>query len=211
MKKFVQFIKENHKVGDKVEYYGRMHRVVRILDDGKFRISSPSKYERPVVVNADDIKPWQKKEPAYTNPRGTCQICGGNFGVKTGAMPHHGYRRPGSGWQTNSCEGAKHPPFEKSRDVLGKHIEGLKKSIEHHTDQVRFHSTDHGEKIGRTEIRYVGSHKMPKFVEYEPDHPRYLEVKKQMVNNHGKQAQLAAMSLEHQSKRHANWKPSDKE
>jgi hypothetical protein len=49
-----------------------------------------------------------------------CQICGRLIQAKKGLIAHHGYKRPdrGSGWQTASCMGAKHLPYEVSRDLI---------------------------------------------------------------------------------------------
>ena len=51
--------------------------------------------------------------------RGTCQCCGGDVAVEGGEAEwqrtrtaHHGYTRPGYGWQTASCEGARSLPYE---------------------------------------------------------------------------------------------------
>ena len=52
----------------------------------------------------------------------TCQICGRPILAETGVIAHHGYQRPGEGWQTSSCFGARHLPFEVSRDRLGEYI-----------------------------------------------------------------------------------------
>lgn len=49
----------------------------------------------------------------------TCQCCGIRYLANTGTIAHHAYERPGQGWQTASCMGAKYPPFEASRDRLG--------------------------------------------------------------------------------------------
>jgi len=48
----------------------------------------------------------------------TCQICGRAIKAKNGIIAHHGYTRPGDGWQTTSCIGARELPYEKSRDVI---------------------------------------------------------------------------------------------
>lgn len=58
----------------------------------------------------------------------TCQICGRPIKANTGKIAHHGYKRPhrGSGWQTRSCMGARHLPYEQSCDVLPKAIEQVK-------------------------------------------------------------------------------------
>lgn len=56
----------------------------------------------------------------------TCQCCAKKYLANTGLMAHHGYERPGGGWQTSSCFGARHLPFEVSRDTLGDMIVSLK-------------------------------------------------------------------------------------
>jgi len=48
----------------------------------------------------------------------TCQICGRAILAKTGRIAHHGYKRPGNGWQTSSCYGARHRPYEVARDAI---------------------------------------------------------------------------------------------
>ncbi|QOZ66409.1 hypothetical protein [Bradyrhizobium arachidis] len=55
----------------------------------------------------------------------TCQCCGRQILANTGVIALHGYRRPGDGWQTASCDGAKFLPFEVSRDRLGYSIRWL--------------------------------------------------------------------------------------
>lgn len=48
----------------------------------------------------------------------TCQICARPIKANKGYIAHHGYRRPGGGWQTSSCRGAKHLPYEQSCDLI---------------------------------------------------------------------------------------------
>ncbi|MDE2096554.1 MAG: hypothetical protein KGL39_04850 [Patescibacteria group bacterium] len=60
----------------------------------------------------------------------TCQICGRPIFAELGLIAHHGYERPGEGWQTESCIGARELPFETSRDVLGNHIVALENALE---------------------------------------------------------------------------------
>jgi hypothetical protein len=55
----------------------------------------------------------------------TCQICGRGILANAGTIAHHGYQRPGLGWQTGSCWGAKYPPLQASRDRLGEIITDL--------------------------------------------------------------------------------------
>ena len=56
----------------------------------------------------------------------TCQICGRPILAERGKIAHHGYTRPGDGWQSASCYGAMALPFEISRDALGDYIKNLK-------------------------------------------------------------------------------------
>lgn len=48
----------------------------------------------------------------------TCQCCARKHLANTGKIAHHGYERPGYGWQTASCMGARELPFEVDRDAL---------------------------------------------------------------------------------------------
>jgi hypothetical protein len=54
-----------------------------------------------------------------------CQCCDKLFLANTGLMAHHGYQRPGGGWQTASCMGARYLPLEVSRDRLAELIKSL--------------------------------------------------------------------------------------
>lgn len=59
----------------------------------------------------------------------TCQICGRPILAETGVIAHHGYQRPGDGYQTASCYGARELSFEVSRDLLGTYIVGLRDGL----------------------------------------------------------------------------------
>ena len=60
----------------------------------------------------------------------TCQCCGRQIFAQTGTIAHHGYERPGYGWQTASCMGAKYLPFEVSRNRLADLILSLQQMID---------------------------------------------------------------------------------
>lgn len=69
--------------------------------------------------------------------RGLCQGCGREWALKNGVITHHGYKRPGGGWQTSSCSGARYAPLSKSCDrtehLIGHfmtRIEQLRRDIE---------------------------------------------------------------------------------
>jgi hypothetical protein len=71
-----------------------------------------------------------------------CQCCGRLILANTGTIAHHGYSRPGSGWQTASCMGAKYLPFETSRDQLGVMIKVIEQMIADHEDHIHRISTE---------------------------------------------------------------------
>lgn len=79
-------------------------------------------------------EPWRKKfhaesravKPDADENRMHCQCCGRAILANLGTIAHHGYERPGHGWQTGSCMGAKELPFEVDRSALGRMIGFLK-------------------------------------------------------------------------------------
>lgn len=81
---------------------------------------------RVAIMAAPVVKPTTRprtaKQLADDARRRTCQICGRPIYAEVGVIAHHGYERPGLGWQTASCPGARELPFEVSRDVLVAHI-----------------------------------------------------------------------------------------
>lgn len=61
--------------------------------------------------------------------RKECQICGRAIKAKRGRIAHHGYTRPGHGWQTSSCRGARHYPYDVAHNALDAEITRLAKMI----------------------------------------------------------------------------------
>lgn len=59
----------------------------------------------------------------------TCQVCGRAIKAGRGKIALHGYRRPGQGWQTGSCFGARYRPFEVACDALKAAIEAAGRFI----------------------------------------------------------------------------------
>jgi hypothetical protein len=77
--------------------------------------------------------PFEKVKPLTT---GTCQICGREIGTTMGVIAHHGYTRPGHGWQTSSCWGAKHVAYEVGHDALDSLIPVIQAQLSLHTEQL---------------------------------------------------------------------------
>ena len=64
-----------------------------------------------------------------------CQCCGRAIHAAAGTIAHHGYQRPGHGWQTQSCFGAKRLPWEVDRGAVADLIEHLKRILERSIEQ----------------------------------------------------------------------------
>lgn len=68
--------------------------------------------------------PYEKNKPLTT---GHCQICAREIGTTVGLIAHHGYQRPGTGWQTQSCFGARYRSYEVACDALPIYIDMMKR------------------------------------------------------------------------------------
>lgn len=82
---------------------------------------------KPLIVKRGD-GPTEKQIAAAKAREGhemTCQCCARGIFAERGKIAHHGYERPGDGWQTASCMGAMYAPFETSRTRLADMIIGL--------------------------------------------------------------------------------------
>jgi hypothetical protein len=109
---------------------------------GKIYAAMPAAVKIANVLRADRdafkaaalvAKPKTKtaiKQEARAAVAKTCQICGRDIFAERGNIAHHGYQRPGDGYQTASCYGAMHLPFEVSRDRLGAYLALLADQIE---------------------------------------------------------------------------------
>ncbi len=67
----------------------------------------------------------------------TCQICGRGIFANTGLIAHHGYERPGDGWQTASCRGARELPYETDRTILAEDIVMLKDRLARQQERLK--------------------------------------------------------------------------
>lgn len=78
---------------------------------------------KPLIKKRNELpKVKSAKQIAHEADAMTCQCCERQIFAKLGTIAHHGYERPGYGWQTASCMGAKRLPFEVDRSALGEMI-----------------------------------------------------------------------------------------
>jgi hypothetical protein len=97
-------------------------------------LSFESEDEAKAHIVAHYREPYRKRFHAETraikaddsSSRMHCQCCGRAILANLGTIAHHGYERPGHGWQTGSCMGAKRLPFESDRTALGEMIKFLR-------------------------------------------------------------------------------------
>ncbi len=86
--------------------------------------------EKQQAIKTAKIITKALQEQADLGLRMTCQICGRDIQSNRGYVSHHGYQRPGHGYQTNSCEGALHLPIEASTSELATYIVGLQLGLQ---------------------------------------------------------------------------------
>ena len=79
----------------------------------------------------------EKIRTVNSNTLSHCQICEREIKASKGLIAHHGYQRPGDGWQTDSCMGARQLPYEESRDIIPKAIQQINNFIGLKTAEIK--------------------------------------------------------------------------
>jgi hypothetical protein len=126
---------------------------------------------------------------------GTCQICEREIKHKKGLIAHHGYKRPGQGWQTDSCAGAKNLPYEKSRDLIPKVIEFIKIFIRKTENEIQ--------NIKLKNLPVPNILLKDKFI--ESTNPSYKIRQEEHINRLEYQIKSAIKEKERLIKRYENW------
>lgn len=88
------------------------------------------RYGRRRQLTAEETKANADRKAQRQAATMTCQCCFRKYLANTGTIAHHGYQRPGDGYQTASCMGAKYSPLEVDRDRLGTLINALKAQVD---------------------------------------------------------------------------------
>jgi hypothetical protein len=150
----------------------------------------------------------------------TCQICAREIQAKSGRIAHHGYRRPGHGWQTASCFGAKYRPYEVACDAIAAGIAACERFIARNDERVAdlfaAPPADYVEKnawgvVKRTVIRPEGFD--PHLVRHTfGEDSRYAFRFHEQINTLRRQQVAARADIAFMNERLAAWKPAtDKE
>lgn len=131
----------------------------------------------------------------------TCPCCFRQIAVVNGTMAHHGYERPGYGYQTASCPGIRFRPLEISDEGLRFMIE----QTEHQLGTLEKRLADFGSLTSLVRTSRNG-----KPVTITPDDPQWSRALQN--HKHGLESKIrqAAKSLEIYKERHAAWTPAAK-
>ena len=141
----------------------------------------------------------------YVNPnqiRGTCAWCLRDIAIdRSGLMAHHGYERPDTGWQTQSCPGIGFKNLEVSLDGLKEHI----KAIEHFRDR-KINELDYLPKVVSLTIRVRvrGGGTVEEVIGKED--PRWREAQQNQSRALQGLISQAKIDLDHYNKKLHEWK-----
>lgn len=144
--------------------------------------------------------------------RCTCQICGRSIHAALGTIAHHGYRRPGEGYQTASCYGAKRLPFEVDRTALGEWIVMLQRMLvneEQHLANLRTGTVvlkaEEVKRDARGNRVLENGQSVMIIVEYAPGHDDYARRLKIAILLQERQVKDTKDEIENQTGRFKAW------
>ena len=148
-------------------------------------------------------------EAKIDNPhqvRGTCACCFSNQAVVGVTMAHHGYQRPGDGFQTASCPGIQFQPFEKSpqgtiavhQSVLAR-IDALASAIAHPPETLVIQTS---KSILGPRGRYV-----PEEVEINADDPRWANALQNYIRKNKNLLERAVSHRDYLKEKIDGWAP----
>lgn len=148
----------------------------------------------------------------------TCQICARDIKATTGVIAHHGYQRPGNGYQSSSCLGARQLPYEVSRDFIPEAIGQYQVWLDHQLSRIdelsnnppatitRFarSSFEKNEELGRPEgfdakVNIAGDVPYHLITPYHSEHRR-------QVREAGQNAEHLRQDIQWLQQRYENWK-----
>lgn len=112
-------------------FYGMSYRINRTTFSRlEKEQEQPMKQQTRVAACAAQEAPSISSEVVEEETPCTCQICGRAIKANSGVIAHHGYKRPEYGFQTASCSGARHLPYEQSCDAIQPAIDANRNAIE---------------------------------------------------------------------------------
>lgn len=148
-----------------------------------------------------------------------CQICARLIKASKGVIAHHGYKRPGYGYQTGSCYGARFRPYEVAKDAIEKMIVSVTNDIASMTKLIADMLINPPAELSFEEVEYkTGRTKyypLPRPADFDPKADVRLYIRKTYAYQHKvllqkREAYLrqAKEFLQYLNERLAAWKPA---
>lgn len=164
----------------------------------------------PIATAMNDLKPHiikgrqPNQNPKPENPNKIIQICACCFRAiainPDQTMVHHGYKRPGDGYQTTSCPGIHFKSLDVSPEGLDWLIAENKKYLT--KLQKKLAGKDKWIKL-----QYVDYKKM--VIEIISDHPKWEHQKKIMIANLESEIRSLSRTIKEHMEIRENWKAKD--
>ena len=152
------------------------------------------------LVKGRVVNPEGPAKPVNPNKViGTCPCCSRGIAVTGGTMAHHGYERPGTGYQTDSCAGIRFKPLEVSSEGLAWLVE----TMQQHLDQLR--KTYEGRESIRSLVRIDRRNQR---VEVTPDMPEWRREFASWVATTERDIRWLESDLERLEPMLRDWKPN---
>lgn len=152
------------------------------------------------LVKGRVVNPEGPAKPVNPNKViGTCPCCSRGIAVTGGTMAHHGYERPGTGYQTDSCAGIRFKPLEVSSEGLAWLVE----TTQQHLDQLR--KTYEGRESIRSLVRIDRRNQR---VEVTPDMPEWRREFASWVATTERDIRWLESDLERLEPMLRDWKPN---
>jgi hypothetical protein len=143
----------------------------------------------------------------------TCQICGRTIKANTGTIALHGYTRPGDGWQTAPCYGARFQPYEVSCSAIQPAIDIITAFIaERKAYQADFLETPPASYTVKNRYPLSGNKEVLKPENFNPSQSVSFRDEYAMAYSHEKSQLITAIKyaeidLIYLQKRLSDWKP----
>lgn len=190
----------------------------RSLESGKPDVAQLEKWDGTRYVRVQPVKVGHEH----------CQICGRHIKAKLGLIAHHGYTRPGQGWQTSSCMGARYRCYEVAHDALDAAIIHCTNALAHAVDLFAEFMTnapqgilwERRERDGRPTGRWSDAPRSilrpegfdPQAYKVQGSYsshigPAYQDVFEWQVREHVSTIRHTMQSLQFLKQRRADWKP----
>jgi hypothetical protein len=210
-----------YALGAKVKCWGRTYVVRKLFAEGEhagkfgIRLFRRSNWESdPLqIVDADRLSPYEK--PAKNPHARECQICGRAIHAAAGLIAHHGYERPGDGFQTDSCAGARYEPYEISRDRIREVLDTmLIPQHAHKTEWLERFRADPANLVPGPEVRTGEKDHRGKWITHRqpigPDHQDYAHYRRIREKQAEQEVERLQLFISDLTSRYEKWKPKKK-